>query len=105
MRLEPEQVSDILPAIRERQAKLVKVLSAIEELSKSREWSSLKEEVFDTLNERFSKELFSEARKENPDSLKLSRLSGKLEIVEQYDLERLKTRFRTELTNIKKQYG
>lgn len=94
---------NIIPYLREREVKLTKLITAIEGLEKSKEWSSLKEELFDGLVERFSKELFSEAKKDIPDQLKLAKLSGKLAIAESYDLSKLKQEYRNELLNIKNQ--
>lgn len=95
------QELDKTPALRERQEKLIKILSALDGIAGA--WSSLKQEEFDSRVERIEKDLLDEAKRPNPDVLKLSRLSGKLEMADQYDLDKLKNRYRMELINIKKQ--
>lgn len=95
---------DTSPIIREREGKLVKMIEAIDAISQSKEWTVLKEEVFDSLVTTLNKQISAEARKENPDTLKLNRLAGQLKWAEKYsDLRKLESLFRTELTNIREQ--
>lgn len=89
-------------ALRERESKLVGIIDAIQGISSTREWSSLKEEVFDSLSERLTKELLAEAKKDTPDTLKLARISGQLIWSGKYsDLSRLENDFRIELNSIR----
>ena len=104
--LKEEQV-DITPILREREGKLLKVIDALQGIASTKEWSTLKEEVFDNLTGTLTKEIQSEARKENPDTLKLNRLAGQLKWAEKYsDLSKLENVFRVELSNVRqKLYG
>jgi hypothetical protein len=105
--LSVEEKTDNLPILREREGKIIKILDAIQGISGSKEWSTLKEEVFESLTENLERQISSEARKESPDTLKLNRLAGQLIWAEKYSsLEKLENIFRVELTNIRKQlYG
>lgn len=89
------------------EGRLVKILDAIQGVKRSKEWSTLKEEVFDHLTDSLNKELSIEAKKEIPDTLKLNRLAGQLKWAEKYsDLKKMEDSFRLELTNIRIQlYG
>lgn len=93
--------------LQEREAELVKIIENLRAVSRSKEWSSLKTQVFNGLTESLSKELHSEARKENPDTLKLNRLSGQLKWAERYsDLQKLEDEFGLQLKNVRaKLYG
>ena len=105
--LSVETPVDVQPMLREREAKLLSIINAIQGINQTREWSTLKEEVFDSLSETLEKQIGIEARKETPDTLKLNRLAGQLKWAEKYsDLTKLEQVFRIELTNIRKQlYG
>lgn len=99
-----EKTVDVTPKLREREAELVKIIEALTEINKGKEWSTLKKYIFDGLVERLEKELKAEARKDGPDSNKLGKLSGQLLWAERYaDLNKLIAQFRTELTNIRLQ--
>lgn len=98
-----EDAVDRTPTLREREAELIQILSAIQGVASSKEWSSLKEKVFDNLTTTLEKEIKNEAQKENPDTLKLNRLAGQLKWAEKYsDLSKLERIFRGELTNVRK---
>ena len=102
--LNVEEPVDRSNNLREREAELVKILSAIEGVQKSREWSTLKEKVFDGVEDGLRKRIEVEAKKATPDALVLNRLTGQLLWAEKYaDLSKLAVVFRTELTNIRKQ--
>lgn len=93
---------DITPILREREGELQQILLAIKGVSESREWKVLKSKLFDGLTETLNREIQSEARKENPDALKLNRLAGQLKWSEKYaDLSKLEQAFRMELSNLK----
>lgn len=105
--LSSETPVDIRPILREKEGELITILSAIQGVSETNEWSILKEKVFNGLTATLNREIQSEARKESPDVLKLNRLAGQLKWAEKYsDLSKLEQVFRTELSNIRKQlYG
>ena len=90
-------------AVNERKAKLVRIIEALQSVSESSGWSSLKEEIFDDLVKRLRSRLFTEARKPSPDTNLLNRLSGELEWSEKFsDLTKLAEKYRTELVEINK---
>lgn len=100
--LRPDPVPDLGPTLREREGELLQIIASIQKVQSSKEWSSLKTYVFDGLTERLLKDILSEAKKENPDALKLNRLAGQLKWAEQYsDLLKLEERFRTELAQVR----
>jgi hypothetical protein len=92
---------------RERESQLVRIISALQGVQKSKDWSTLKTESFDGLTESLEGRLFSEAKKESPDTNKLNRLAGELKWAERFsDLGKLEQEFKLELANIKqKLYG
>lgn len=95
MNTSPEQL------ILERQVKLTRIIETIRSLKASSEWSTLKTEVFDTLVESLEKDLREEAKKDNPDTNKLNRISGELQWAERYsDLDKWENALRVELTRI-----
>ncbi len=98
-----EQRVDIKPQLRQREERLLKIIEAIQGVNKTVEWSTLKIEVFDNLINVLEKDLKDEARKENPDLLKLSRIGGQLKWAEKYaDLSKLENGYRQELTGLRK---
>ena len=100
--LKEEGNIDRKPMLREREGVLLKIISALQEVQSSKEWSTLKTEVFDNLVNTLEYGLRDEAKKDNPDSLKLNRLAGQLKWAEKYaDLNKLENVFRVELTNIR----
>lgn len=100
--LNEEQPVDLKPQLQQREAHLIKVIEAIRGVSKSVEWSTLKTEIFDSLVNVLEDQIKNEAKKENPDSLKLNRLAGQLKWAEKYaDLNKLENVFRVELSGLK----
>lgn len=102
-----EVVRDIKPQLREREQKLVNTLDALQKIGQTKEWSSLKTEIFDGLTARLEKELREEAKKEDPSSNKLNRIAGQIKWAERYsDLTKLEATYRVELSNVRLQlYG
>lgn len=102
-----EQEVDISPWLRERQSELVKIISAIDGVSSSKEWSSLTNLVFIGVVEKLERDLLNEAKKDTPDQLQLARLNGQLVWAKKYaDLNSLANIFRNELKNVTdKLYG
>lgn len=104
MTLSEEKPIDRKPFLRQRESEIVKIFDAIAGVQMSKDWSTLKNYLFDGLVQTLNKEIHEEARKENPDTLKLNRLAGQLKWAEKYsDLNRIRDVFRLELTNIRKQ--
>ncbi len=104
MSLSEEPRIDNKPLLREQEARLVRILTAIKQVSDSEEWSTLKNEIFDSLVNTLERELKNEAKKESPDTNKLSRLSGQLIWAERYaDLVKLENKYRLELQGIRLQ--
>lgn len=94
---------DRTPELREKEGEIIKILECLQKVQATEEWSTLKTKVFDGITESLSKEIFSEARKENPDALKLNRLAGQLKWAERYsDLSKIEGEFRLQLTNVRK---
>ena len=99
-----EEKVDNTPIFREREGELITIIEALQGVQKSKEWSTLKIKVFDSLTETLSKELHVEAKKESPDTLKLNRLAGQMKWAEKFsDLKKLEDIFRLELAQIRKQ--
>lgn len=86
--------------LQDREQKLIKIISAIKGITQSVEWSTLKIELFDGLTTSLERNILSEAKKENPDVLKLNRLTGHLQYA---NLDKLAENFGKELANIKNQ--
>lgn len=94
---------DRTPHLKKRESEVVKILDAIQGVKETKDWSTLKEFVFDGLVATLNREIQAEAVKDNPDPLKLNRLAGQLKWAEKYaDLTRLHDVFRLELTKIRK---
>lgn len=98
---------DQTPIYREKEGELIKIIAAIQGIAQTKEWSTLKDKVFDTLVKNLTKDIQDEATKQNPDGLKLNRLAGQLQWAEKYsDLTKLEKTFRLDLTHIRTQlYG
>jgi hypothetical protein len=98
-----EEANELVVA---QEAKLIRIIEALQEIQQSKQWSTLKKDIFDGLVTSLEKEIRNEARSENPNPLKLTRLTGKLEWAERYsDLSKLENSYKVQLTNIRKQYG
>lgn len=94
---------DVTPKLREQEARVVRIIEAIRGVKQNAEWSTLKSEIFDALTDRLSRELTEEAKKEQPDPLRLNRIAGQLKWAERYsDLDKLEEQYRTELSAIRK---
>lgn len=100
--LKEEETVDRRPMLREQEARLIKIIESLKQVSDSSGWSTLKIEVFAPLVETLEKSLREEAKKDTPDALVLNRLAGQLKWAEKYaDLSKLESVFRSELTNIR----
>ena len=97
-----EPREDLSPKYRAEEARLLKIIEALQGVEQSKEWSTLKTEVFDTLVNSLEKDLRTEARKETPDPNKLNRLTGELIWAERYsDLGKLGNRYREQLQAVR----
>ena len=86
----------------EREASLVKTIEAIQRIKQSQDWSTLKTEIFDGLPSMLRKSLLSEAKKEDPNTNLLNRITGELKWAERFsDLEKLENTLRVELKAIR----
>ena len=105
--LSEEEKVDVKPQLQQREGTLIKIIEAIQGVAKTPEWSTLKTELFDNLVNVIEKDLRDEAKKEDPDALKLNRLAGQLKWAEKFsDLTKLENVFRVELTGLRKNlYG
>ena len=92
------------PILRTKEAKIVKIIEAIDGLRTSKEWSSLKTEVFDGLVVKLERDLREEAEKLDPSTNKLSRIAGELKWARRYaNLDGFALQKRVELKNIRQQ--
>ena len=86
----------------EEETSVIRVIEAIQKLKESREWSTLKTEIFDSLTENLKKDLFSEAQKPDTNPMRLNRLAGELSWAEKFsDLQKLEDRYKVELQRIR----
>jgi hypothetical protein len=99
-----ETIIDVSSILKEKEAGTIVNISALRKVSESNEWSTLKTNIFDGITERLRREIMGEARKENPDTLKLARLSGELKWAERYsDLSVLENSLKLDLINLRRQ--
>lgn len=98
---------DHKPELRENEVRLVKTIEALRAIAKTKEWSTLKNTVFDGVVETLENRLKSEASKKAPDTMELARINGQLVWARKYaDLDSLAELFRLELTHVRTQlYG
>lgn len=90
--------------LREREAKLIRMIEALVALSKSNEWSTLKVELFDEVLESIERSIRSEADKAEVSIPALYRLQGEKKWARNYaDPLLLVDSYRVELANIRKQ--
>lgn len=97
-----EEVVDRKPQLREEESKLVKIIEALATIADSKEWSTLKNTVFDGVVETLDKQLKNEASKDDPDKMVLAKINGQLVWARKYaDLESLAGVFRLQLTQVR----
>lgn len=90
--------------LREREAKLMRVLESLGALSQSNEWSTLKTELFDEVLESIEKKMRVEAGKAEISTPELYRLQGERKWAKRYaDPISLIQNYRVELAHIRKQ--
>lgn len=90
--------------LREREAKLVRLIESFHALSESKEWSTLKEELFEGALQSIENRLKTEADKPEVSLPEIYRLQGERKWVKRYaDPVSLVERYRIELAHIRKQ--
>lgn len=95
---------DISPKLRTEEARLVRIVEALQEVQKTKGWSTLKTEVFDNLVNVLEKDLKTEAEKPDPSTNKLNRIAGEMKWARRYsDLPKFENEKRVELQNIRTQ--
>ena len=95
-----EEKADIKPLLQAEEARLLRIIEALQGIGQSKEWRSLKTEVFDNLVNVLEKDLKTEAEKTDCDPSKLNRVTGKLEWARKYsDLTKLENEYRVQLQN------
>lgn len=103
--LEPipaELESSVMEKLQEEEAKFIRIINAIRGVKATKEWNVLKELVFDGLSVSLKRELFSEAKKDSPDPLRLNRIAGQLKWADGYaNLDILEGDYSKRLTAIK----
>ena len=105
--LNSEPNEDISQRLRAEEARLLRIVEALQAVQSSKEWSSLKTEVFDNLVNVLERDLRTEAEKPDPEPNKLNRIMGKLEWARRFsDLHKFENEKRVELQNVRLQlYG
>lgn len=95
-------VVDAMPLLREEESKVVRIITALQEVQQTSAWRSLKELKLDDLVRSLKSKLLSEAKKDIPDTLKLRHLSGQIEWAEKYaDLAKWEAVLKVELKRIR----
>src|SRR5262245_11996027 len=100
VRIEDLPQPDHKEHLRAEEARVTKLLDALRVIQGTDQWKIL-QEMFDHLHNVLERDLKEEARKANPDTNKLNRLTGQLEWAEKYDLTKLENRYRIELQGIR----
>lgn len=97
-----EAPPDLEPQLRSEEARVVRILAAVQELQSSKAWSTLKIEVFDSLVNVLEKDLKNEAKKVDADPKKLNRIAGELKWAEKYsDLQKFENDYKVQLQNVR----
>lgn len=101
--LSVEETGVDLVRMRERESRLVKLIEALGGLSKNKEWSTLREELFDGDLESLERKQAAEANKLEVSLPNLYRLQGQMIQAKRWDLDSLAAQYQAELANIRKQ--
>lgn len=98
------EVFDNTDLLKKKEAECVKILSALDEVIKSKGWEELNELVFKGVEERLERLLVQEAKKDELDTKVIYRLQGQLSWAKHYSsLEKLAKEYKFQLQNIKQQ--
>jgi len=105
--IENIETKDSKELFRLEESRLVRIIENLQAVQSSKEWGILRDEIFDGVVNSLEREIKNEAKSENPNPQKLTRLSGKLEWAEKYsDLSKLEHVYKSNLKNIRiKLYG
>lgn len=88
--------------LRAKQTELIRLTDAVAKLSKSEEWATLKEIVFDKSVASIERQLLSEALTKKIDTDKLYKLQGEWAWAKQYsDMDRFGDTLKNQLEDIK----
>ncbi len=93
---------DLTPNLQERQVILLRLIEAIDNLSKNEDWQTLKKLLFDGQVEKLEIQLLSEAKLNELQAPKIYRLQGNLEWARRWDLYKLAETYKKELNGITK---
>jgi len=93
---------DTSPVLRERKARLSRLVEAISNLSQNDDWNTLKELLLDGQVENLEKQLLGEAKNYELNSPKIYRLQGNLEWAKRYDFYKLAEAYKSEINAINK---
>lgn len=99
--IEKEEI-DLSESFEKRKGELLKILEAIDNLSKNQDWQILKEFLFDGQTEKIERALLNEAKNIEINASKIHRLNGNLEWAKRYDLYKLAETYKIELNNVNK---
>lgn len=84
------------------EGRLVKIVEALQDVQKTKAWSTLKTEIFDSLVTVLEKDLKTEAEKIDTSASKLNRISGELKWARRFsDLAKLEGEKRAELQRLR----
>lgn len=101
--VDEEEITIDNTLLRQRKATLIKLIEAINELSKNKDWQVMTDLLFKGLVEKTEKNLLSEAKQNKLNDPEIYRLQGQLIWAKRYsDLYRLAETYRIELGDITK---
>lgn len=101
--VDEEEITVDNSLLRQRKATLIKLIEAINELSKNKDWQIMKDLLFDGLVEKIERNLLAEAKQNKLNDPEIYRLQGQLTWAKRYsDPYRLAETYRIELGEITK---
>lgn len=100
--LSVEDTGPDLVRLRGRETRLIKLIEALGGLKKNKEWSTLREELFDGDLESLERRQTTEANKLEVSLPTLYRLQGQIQQARRWDLDSLLVQYQVELANIRK---
>lgn len=90
------------PRFQAEEARLVRIVEALQEVQQMKAWGVLREEVFDNMVNVLERDLKTEAEKSDPDPKKLNRIAGEMKWARRFsDLSKYENEKRVELQNIR----
>ena len=99
-----ESEVDRNPALQKRKAEFIRVIEAIDGVTKSKDWQTLNELIFKAVVETLEKTMKAEMKKRPLEEQQIYFLQGQLVWADKYsNLEQLKEKFKVELQHIRKQ--